>query len=84
MALGVDGVNLSAVIESWRTAIPPWTVLASVEISINRCDGWLRRYAESAIQPLFGCAFERVRSSSANVVKNLLEAIRVTAFVVVL
>lgn len=54
VALDVGGANLSAVIEPCRTAMPPWIVGASVEISINSCDGWIRHYAES---PMLPCSF---------------------------
>lgn len=51
VALNVGGVNLFALIEAGPTAVPPWTVGASVEININGCDAWVRRFTDSPILP---------------------------------
>lgn len=51
VALNVGGVNLFALMEASPTAIPPWTVGASVEININGCDAWVRRCTDSPILP---------------------------------
>lgn len=47
VSLNVDGVRLSTVIETSRTAMSPWMAGTPVEININRCDVWIRRCAES-------------------------------------
>lgn len=51
VALNIGGANVSAVIETRHTAMPPWRVGASVEININGCGAWIRRFAESPVLP---------------------------------
>ncbi len=51
VSLNVDGVKLSTVIETSRTAMSSWMVGTPVEININRCDVWIRRCAESPMVP---------------------------------
>ena len=51
VVLNVGSANLSTVIETSPTAIPIWTVGTSVEISINGCDAWVRRFTKSPILP---------------------------------
>jgi hypothetical protein len=47
VALNFRGMRISTVIEPNLTAMLSWMVGTSVEISINRCDAWIRRCADS-------------------------------------
>jgi len=58
VALNVGGVRISTVIDPNITAMLSWMVGTPVEISINRCDAWIRRCAES---PMVLCSAVLVR-----------------------
>ena len=58
VALNVGRVCISTVIEPNLTAMLSWRVGTPVEISINRCDAWIRRCAES---PMVLCSAVLVR-----------------------
>ncbi|MDN5940403.1 MAG: hypothetical protein L0H94_00855 [Nitrospira sp.] len=49
VALNVGNVNLSTFIKTNRTATLSWVVGTSVEINTNRCDVWIRHFAESSM-----------------------------------
>jgi len=58
VALNVGAVRISTVIEPNLSAMLSWMVGTPVEISINRCDAWIRRCAES---PMVLCSAVLVR-----------------------
>lgn len=53
VALNVGTVRISTIIEPNLTAMLSWMVGTSVEISINRCDTWIRR---CAVSPMVLCS----------------------------